>query len=259
MPKNPDQPKYLMPLKDVEDLAGIRIITYFLKTIEDIDHIIYELFEVKERKDKGEILEYNEHFGYQSVHYVVSIAPDKLKILELPHFIGMKAEIQVRTILQHAWAEIEHDIQYKSLETIPISIRRRFSALAGLLEIADREFQAIQNEDKKLRETARQSVENNKLENIEITPDALKIYLDKLLGTDARVTEASYDSTASLLHNLGFKDFQEINKYIAFMSLKRLISPLQRLFRYSYSTHRHRRHRLSWSFASERKITPSTR
>ena len=210
----PYQPKYPNPLEDIEDLAGIRIITYFLKMVEEIDKVIYELFDVKEKQNKGEVLEQAERFGYQSVHYIVSIAPEKLKILEMPRYTGLKAEIQVRTILQHAWAEIEHDIQYKSLETIPNTIHRRFSALAGLLEIADREFQAIQDDDKQIRVQARQSVEENKLEDVEITADAVKAYLDKLLGPDARVVEGSYDLTASMLHQMGFKDFRGIDECI---------------------------------------------
>jgi len=48
--------------------------------------------------------------------------------------------------LQHAWAEIEHDLGYKVGATIPVPVRRRFSRLAGLLEIADREFKEIRDE-----------------------------------------------------------------------------------------------------------------
>src|SRR5438309_774277 len=77
------------------------------------------------------------------------------------------AEIQVRTILQHSWAEIEHDIQYKSVSVIPAEIRRRFMSLAGMLEIADREFQAIQDADKRLTEEARASVEGGQLGKVE--------------------------------------------------------------------------------------------
>src|SRR5262249_19774054 len=108
------------------------------------------------------------------------------------------AEIQVRTVLQHAWAEIQHDIQYKSVTTIPVAIRRRFMALAGLLEIADREFQAIQDDDERLRQDARKSVDAGKLENVEITPDALKAYLDKRLGPDGRITSSAYDYEANV-------------------------------------------------------------
>jgi hypothetical protein len=58
----------------------------------------------------------------------------------------LKAEIQTRSILQHAWAEIEHDLGYKSTQEVPQTIRRRFSRLAGLLELADQEFISIKNE-----------------------------------------------------------------------------------------------------------------
>lgn len=117
----------------------------------------------------------------------------------------------MRTILQHAWAEIEHDIQYKSVETIPSLIRRRFMSLAGLLEIADREFQAIQNEDEQLRQEARISVVEGQLEKVEITPDALKAYLDKTLGSDGRMTDWSYQWTARMLRRMGFTNFKQID------------------------------------------------
>lgn len=87
--------------------------------------------------------------------------------------------------------------------------------LAGLLEIADREFQAIQDEDERLATEARKSVQEGKLERVEITPDALKTYLDKKLGADGRMTDFSYQWTAKLLHHLGFADFKEIEECIS--------------------------------------------
>ena len=89
----------------------------------------------------------------------------------------------MRTILQHAWAEIEHDIQYKSSHAIPTEIRRRFMALAGMFEIADREFQAIQTADQELEGQATQSVQRGELGGVEITPNSLKLFLDKKLGS----------------------------------------------------------------------------
>lgn len=58
----------------------------------------------------------------------------------------MKFEIQIRSILQHAWAEIEHDLQYKSAEAVPKEVRRRFARLAGLLELGDVEFMGIRDQ-----------------------------------------------------------------------------------------------------------------
>jgi putative GTP pyrophosphokinase len=124
-------------------------------------------------------------------------------------------EIQVRTILQHAWAEIEHDIQYKSSTAIPEEIRRRFMALAGMLEIADREFQAIQGADKEIIDTAREKVARGDLVGVEITPLSLKQFLDKKLGADARISEWAYDWDARLLKILGFADLKQVETAIA--------------------------------------------
>lgn len=212
---NPHLPKYPEPLTEIEDMAGIRIITYLLMDIETVERVVHDLFDVHDRSNKGEMLEHSDRFGYQSVHYIVSVTDERLKALELPQFSGMKAEIQIRTILQHAWAEIEHDIQYKPIDVLPHSIRRRFAALAGMLEIADREFQAIQNDDEQLRRDARQSVQEDRLDEVEITPDALKAYLDKMLGTDARMVQESYVWAAGMLRTMGFKDFRSVENCIA--------------------------------------------
>jgi putative GTP pyrophosphokinase len=138
------------PLTEITDLAGVRVITFFPKTLVEVDGILHEQFEIIEIDDKSETLKEDDRFGYHSVHYLVSLLPNRTELAEYSRFTGLVAEIQVRTILQHVWAEIEHDIQYKSVEAMPTAIRRRFIMLAGLLELADREFQAIHDEDQKL-------------------------------------------------------------------------------------------------------------
>ncbi len=138
------------PLTVITDLAGVRVITFFPKTLTDVDRILHEQFEVIEIDDKSEVLTVDDRFGYRSVHYLVKLLPNRTELAEYSRFTDLVAEIQVRTILQHAWAEIEHDIQYKSIEAMPATVRRRFIMLAGLLELADREFQAIHDEDRQL-------------------------------------------------------------------------------------------------------------
>ena len=118
-------------------------------------------------------------------------------------------------MLQHAWAEIEHDIQYKSVATIPSGVRRRFMALAGMLEIADREFQAVQKEDENLRVQARASVAAGQFDEVEITGDALEAYLDQKLGADGRMRQSGYESMARMLKHLGFTNFKQVDQCIA--------------------------------------------
>jgi hypothetical protein len=189
--------------------------SHFLRTVDDVDQVIEQEFTIHEKTNKADLLLREKRLGYQSIHYVVELRPNRTVLPEYARFRGMRAEIQLRTVLQHAWAEIEHDIQYKSTETIPVAVRRRFLALAGLLEIADREFQEVQAEDERIRQQARHSVEQGQLDEVEITGDALKAYLDRKLGPDGRMTVMGYEWDARLLRRLGFTNFQQIDECIA--------------------------------------------
>jgi ppGpp synthetase/RelA/SpoT-type nucleotidyltranferase len=99
---DPQCPKYAEPLRDITDLAGARIITYFLDTVTDISRIITWQFDVLEKADKTTLLK-DEEFGYQSVHYLVRLKDNRTDLPEYVRFKGLTMEIQVRTILQHAW------------------------------------------------------------------------------------------------------------------------------------------------------------
>ncbi len=207
-------PKYKNPLSEITDIAGVRIITFFPITINEVDKVISQEFEVLEKNDKNDLLEKEEKLGYQSVHYLVKFKDSRIAHPEYATYNNLVAEIQVRTILQHAWAEIEHDIEYKSVVTIPKAIKRRFMALAGLLEIADREFQSIQNENEELKIKSRKSVTTGKLNNVEITGDSLKAYLDKGYGADGRMNQFSYEFMAKTLIKIGFENLKQIDDCI---------------------------------------------
>ncbi|MEA2603796.1 MAG: pyrophosphokinae [Acidobacteriota bacterium] len=134
-------------LNDVTDLAGIRITTFFAEDVDKVATIIEREFTVDQvnTTDKRVSLD-PDRFGYLSLHHVVSLHPSRQSLAEYRRFPAMKAEIQTRSILQHAWAEIEHDLGYKAKHEIPRHVRRRFSRIAGLLELADDEFAVIRRE-----------------------------------------------------------------------------------------------------------------
>jgi putative GTP pyrophosphokinase len=211
---DPAKPKYPNPLDEITDLAGIRVITFFPRTVATVDAVLSREFDIVEKSDKSAELLREGRFGYYSVHYLVRLSERRRSLPEYSRFSPRVFEIQVRTILQHAWAEIEHDIQYKSVVTIPDSIRRRFMSLAGMLEIADREFQAIQDDDEHLRRAARASVREGRLQDVETTPDALKTYLDARLGPDGRMSDFSYQFTAEVLRNMGFSTLGKVDEAI---------------------------------------------
>jgi ppGpp synthetase/RelA/SpoT-type nucleotidyltranferase len=133
-------------LAAVTDLAGLRITTYLADDVDKVGAILRSEFAIDEANsvDKRLILD-PDRFGYLSLHYVVRLLPARAQLTEYRKY-SMPAEIQVRSILQHAWAEIEHDLGYKSAVEVPRHVRRRFSRIAGLLELADQEFVSIREE-----------------------------------------------------------------------------------------------------------------
>ncbi len=134
-------------LEDVTDLAGVRIIAYMKDDVDAIADIIESQFRIDEENsvDKREA-ENPEKFGYASLHYVCCLDERRSRLDEYSAYRDLKFEIQVRSILQHAWAEIEHDLGYKSTHGVPREVRRRFSRLAALLETGDEEFMRIRRE-----------------------------------------------------------------------------------------------------------------
>ena len=150
--KNEDgTPKYTQPLKEVTDLAGARVIAYTIDDVKVISEFVESNFDIIEKRDVGAVRIERGQFGYQSIHFLVQLTEDRLALPDYTEFQELICEIQVRTVLQHAWAEMEHDIQYKGSANIPKTVKRKFLSLAGLLEIADREFASIQREDKDLK------------------------------------------------------------------------------------------------------------
>jgi len=133
-------------LKDVADICGIRIITYFADEVDAVASMITDEFDIDYRDsvDKRALLD-PDRFGYLSLHYVAKLNKSRLSLTEYKNFANCKVEIQIRSILQHTWAEIEHDLGYKSKILVPKEFQRRFFRLAGLLELADQEFSEIRN------------------------------------------------------------------------------------------------------------------
>lgn len=128
-------------LWDVTDLVGLRVATYFEDVVDEVARLVERRFAVDFRHstDKQRFADAG-RFGYRSLHYVCALGdPGPLG----PDF---RFEIQLRTSLQHAWAQVEHDLGYKPSTGVPDAIRRRFARVASLLEIADQEFVAIRRD-----------------------------------------------------------------------------------------------------------------
>ncbi|OGI65528.1 hypothetical protein A3A95_02995 [Candidatus Nomurabacteria bacterium RIFCSPLOWO2_01_FULL_39_18] len=124
---------YYYAVEDIEDLVGIRVVFYTErdkeKFIKKIKNEIGGFLKVKERDKQN---------GYKATHVIMSFGRKRLKLSEYKHFRGLKSEIQITSILHHAWAEIEHDLIYKDINNLKIQNPGKFALMKqkmnGLME-----------------------------------------------------------------------------------------------------------------------------
>jgi predicted RNase H-like nuclease/ppGpp synthetase/RelA/SpoT-type nucleotidyltranferase len=146
-------PLYTDPMREITDTIGIRVITYVHSDVSAVADLLHDQVVVLDDRDMGRETAQEGRFGYASRHLLIGLDAAREGHASYELLRGRTAQVQVRTVLQHAWAEFEHDIRYKG--TMPDEhardFDRRFSLAAGLLELADQEFSTI-------RDTLRASV-----------------------------------------------------------------------------------------------------
>lgn len=152
--QHPEEAATSNSLVCLTDMMGIRIICTFLEDIEIVLAQIKEMFDIYEIEVKGAQQSFKE-FGYESVHVLVKIPEDcvpenLLEDKKLPD--ELVCEIQIRTILQDAWAEVEHELIYKTEFTpFDMPLRRKLASMNASLSLADIIFQEIRDYQKNLQ------------------------------------------------------------------------------------------------------------
>lgn len=173
-----DKAKKYKNLIDITDLSGIRIISYLQEDCSKISNLICDEFKVDLKNSINKKISLNtDQFGYISDHYVVELSDARCALRELTPFRGMKAEIQVRTVLQHTWAAVDHKLRYKSKREVPQELQRRLFRISALLETADDEFSYLAAQAAELRRSYSESIERGQLE-IPVNADSILEFID---------------------------------------------------------------------------------
>lgn len=135
---------YRDPATQLTDISGVRVIVYFESAVQEVSRIIESAFCVDRPNslDKQALLA-TDQTGYRSVHYVCDIGKERSMLPEFTGLGGLKFECQIRTVLQHAWAELAHDRNYKFSGKLPREMERKLYLYAGMIEIADKGFDEL--------------------------------------------------------------------------------------------------------------------
>jgi len=150
---------YQNPYDEITDKVGLRFVVLLEKDIETLCSIVESNNNWSYSKDRNYLVERLDKptvFDYQSIHYVVRSKDDMdIEGTQIP--AGTPCEIQIRTLLQHAYSELTHDTIYKSLHEADSDTQRIVAKSMALIETADELFtkadqqiQSISNEYKQL-------------------------------------------------------------------------------------------------------------
>lgn len=244
--------------EQVMDMAGHRIIAYTVGDVEKICALIEQEFSIDEKNSVNKAAQLkSDQIGYLSVHYIVTLPDDRVKLKEYRAYKGLKCEIQVRTLLQHTWAEFEHDRGYKFVGKLPQKIERRLYLLAGMLEMADLEFQDLSNEIEAYGQQVAKDTKQGKLD-IPIDSISLLEYMrEKVSWPDC---ERNWDDCSSEivaeLHDMGidtlakleeitssefltkeYEEYKYASNYIGFLRYAMILHDVETYFSKAWNGH----------------------
>lgn len=204
---------------DITDLCGGRVVCYFSDDVDRVAQIVEDNFEIDRENsiDKRKLLDPSS-FGYLSIHFICSMTEEKGFPKEL---CGTKFEIQIRSVLQHAWSAIDHDLSYKSEVGIPRSIIREFARVAGLLEIADEKFIEIRDNVRNYIAKTKENIGSNNFSDMEIDVISLYVFVsyNKEMQdfhkeieniTGAKISKTSAENFTAQLNFLGITTLNQL-------------------------------------------------
>ena len=229
--------KYSDPQRQIMDFSGVRIVVYLASDIKIVTDAVETLFAgsilYDDSENKIELLG-EDKVGYLSVHYVVTINSNEQKYI---HLKGMKCEIQIRTVLQDAWAQIFHDRVYKgnNEKDNDFYVKRKTNLLSGSLELIDDQIdEIVKYFDSKNGNLDKKSYQ--KLLNENISKESLSEYCDLLLKGKVE-KYYSYSQVEKLLEAVGIKTLRELDYWINEGFIEELLNTniiltIDRLIRY---------------------------
>ena len=210
-------------LDDITDILGARIITFFSDEVDIISALVERMFEIdwENSVDKRKMLEID-RFGYMSLHYICRIPKSMCDDPAMPEINQVRFEIQMRSALQHVWANMQHDMGYKSDVEIPVEYQRNMSRLAGMLELADEQFSRIRKEITDYRRNVQSLVASGNFDEVPLNGDTFRSYcelkpLQRLADKIATINQAElYDDSLmpyyNVLVHMGMKTIGDVER-----------------------------------------------
>jgi ppGpp synthetase/RelA/SpoT-type nucleotidyltranferase len=198
---------------DLTDVVGLRVVALFLSDLPRIADVVHATFDVMSEDDKVAGVASQDAFGYMSHHLIVRMRDDHVGP-RYDHLKGIAFEVQVRTILMDAWANVSHYLDYKGETSIPEPLRRDFFALSGLFYVADKHFEMFFSESIASMDSAADELDRSDINEVDINVDTLQAFLERKYPDRKHVAR---EYVSQLAEELPLFELQTIGDLEAFL------------------------------------------
>ena len=199
---------YGAPFEEIEDFAAARVVCLYRDDLPEIETIIQDEFFVVEKVDKLNN-KLDDQFGYGAIHFVVTLGENSAGA-RYDTINQLKCEIQTRTVLQDAWAIIQHHMVYKHEKEVPSTIQRGLNSLAGLFEVADEQYMHLRLKHQQYVK----EIESKKFADfleVELNVDTLREYMKRKFPL---LPNASFDLQEIFNSLKEFNNLREVNELV---------------------------------------------
>ncbi|MFP4498406.1 MAG: GTP pyrophosphokinase family protein, partial [Vulcanimicrobiota bacterium] len=171
-----ERKKYEDPFNEITDVAGVRVVCLYHSDLSKIEEIIRNEFDTVEKVDKYQENS-SDRFGYMAVHFLVKLG-DEYSGPRYDYLKKYPCEIQIRTVLQHAWALIDQHLVYKKQSQVPIDIRNEINELSKVLEEADQRFEQLRQKRVDYILSLEKAKTKERFMKMEINADSFKAFCE---------------------------------------------------------------------------------
>lgn len=202
--------------EDIVDLSGVRVALYFPAERKEVGRIIKSLFvlvdEPKEFPASAQPTYKKRFSGYWATHYCVRL-PETLLNESQKRYAEARIEIQVASVLMHAWSEVEHDLVYKPLQgQLSEDEYAILDELNGLVLAGEIALERLQRAGD-LRVSARDREYTN---HYDLASSLVEMAREKLVGLDIHDTMIGrVDLLFHLLGEVGLNTPEQLAKYVS--------------------------------------------